>query len=362
MSGPAVLRTRPLEQSRGSGRAGAAALEEANVSQEAITLSHHLLRELRRAGRHPELSILLDQVAFAGKTLARELGRAALVGRLGLVGERNATGDAQKKLDVFANQVMIDAFSDVGLIASIVSEELDEIREIECTKAAAYILCTDPLDGSSNIDTNAPVGTIFGFYRRSATGPCHALQELQSGLEMAAAGYILFGPSTILVYTRGQGVHGFTLDVGVGEFLLSNESIRCPDRGALVAADLGRYPEWEAPVRKFADALLRGGAKGARRASVRHTGAFVADLHRILLEGGLYFYPPNAEHPLGKLRLLYECAPLALVAEQAGGRASTGRKRILDLRPESPHQQVPLVIGSRENVDEYERFQSSPAS
>ncbi len=332
------------------------------MSHEAITLSHHLLRELRRAGRHPELSILLDQAAFAGKTLARELSRAALVGRLGLVGERNASGDAQKKLDVFSNQVMIDAFSDVGLIAAIVSEELEEIREIECTEAAAYILCTDPLDGSSNTDTNAPVGTIFGFYRRSATGPCRALQELQSGLEMAAAGYILFGPSTMLVYTRGQGVHGFTLDVGVGEFLLSNESIRCPDRGALVAADLGRYREWEDPVRRFADARVRADATGTQRASVRLTGAFVADLHRVLIEGGIYFYPPNADHPQGKLRLLYECAPLALVAEQAGGRASTGRQRILDLRPESPHQQVPLAIGSHENVAEYERFQTTPES
>jgi fructose-1,6-bisphosphatase I len=176
---------------------------------------------------------------------------------------------------------------------------------------------------------------------------------------MAAAGYILFGPSTILVYTRGQGVHGFTLDVGVGEFILSNESMRCPDRGTLVAADVGRYPEWKAPVRRFVDGLLGRDGEGQRRASVRHSGAFVADVHRILLEGGLYFYPANADHPKGKLRLLYECAPLALVVEQAGGRASTGQKRILDLRPESPHQQVPLVIGSRENVAEYERFQAS---
>ena len=331
------------------------------MSQDATTLSHHLLRELRRAGRHPELSILLAQVAFAGKTLALELRRAALVGRLGLVGERNASGDAQKKLDVFANQVMIDAFSHVGLVAAIVSEELDEVREIECTDDATYILATDPLDGSSNVDVNGPVGTIFGFYRRSARGRCHALEELRSGLEMAAAGYILFGPSTILVYTRGQGVHGFTLDVGVGEFILSSESMRCHDRGTLVAADVGRYPAWQAPVRRFVDELLGRGEEGKRRASVRSSGAFVADVHRILLEGGLYFYPPNADHPKGKLRLLYECAPLARVVEQAGGRASTGQKRILDLRPESPHQQVPLVIGSRENVAEYERFQVSSA-
>ena len=297
---------------------------------------------MRRAGRYPELSILLAQVAFAGKTLALELRRAALVGRLGLVGERNASGDAQKKLDVFANQVMIDAFSHVGLVAAIVSEELDDVREVECTEDATYILATDPLDGSSNVDVNGPVGTIFGFYRRSARGPCHALEELRSGLDMAAAGYILFGPSTILVYTRGQGVHGFTLDVGVGEFILSNESMRCPDRGTL-------------------DGLLGRDEEGQRRASVRHSGAFVADVHRILLEGGLYFYPPNGDHPKGKLRLLYECAPLALVVEQAGGRASTGQERILDLRPESPHQQVPLVIGSRDNVAEYERFQASSA-
>ena len=307
------------------------------------------------------MSILLAQIAFAGKTLALELRRAALVGRLGLAGEKNASGDAQKKLDVFSNQVMIDAFSDVGLIASIVSEELDEIREIECTDDARYILATDPLDGSSNVDVNAPVGTIFGFYRRAAKGPCHALEELRSGLEMAAAGYILFGASTILVYTRGEGVHGFTLDVGVGEFLLSSEAMRCPERGTLVAADVGRYPEWKEPVRNFVDGLLGRDRHGERRVSVRHSGALVADVHRILSEGGIYFYPPNADHPQGKLRLLYECAPLALVVEQAGGRATTGRERILDLRPESTHQQVPLVIGSRENVEEYERSQASPA-
>lgn len=332
------------------------------MSQAVTTLSHHLLRELRRTGRHPELSILLAQVAFAGKTLALELRRAALVGRLGLAGERNASGDAQKKLDVFANQVMIDAFSDVGLIASIVSEELDDIREIECTDDATYILATDPLDGSSNVDVNAAVGTIFGFYRRSAKGQCHTLKELRSGLELAAAGYILFGSSTMLVYTRGEGVHGFTLDVGVGEFLLSHEAMRCPDRGTLVAADTGRYPEWSASVRGFVDGLLGREGPGKRRASVRQSGALVADVHRILLEGGIYFYPPNAQHPGGKLRLLYECAPLALVVEAAGGRASTGLERILDLRPESPHQQVPLVIGSRENVVEYERFLAPAAS
>ena len=329
------------------------------MSNKAITLPHYLLQQLRRASEDPELSILFMQIALAGKTLAREIRRAPLVGRLGLVGEHNPTGDAQTKLDVFANEVVADALSNTGLVAAIVSEENEEVHQITCEESAPYIVCTDPIDGSSNTDTNGQLGMIFGIYRRQLNGCCQAMEELKHAPPLVAASYILFGPSTLLVYTHGLGVHGFTLDPGIGEFLLSHESIRCPEHGRDVAADVGRYKDWDPAVRAFADRLVRSPANG-NRVSLRHGGALVGDLHRILLEGGIFFYPPNAEHPDGKLRLLYECAPLAFVVEQAGGSASTGYERVLDLRPDSPHQRIPLVIGSSALVRSYELALAGP--
>ncbi|MEO1447423.1 MAG: class 1 fructose-bisphosphatase, partial [Cyanobacteria bacterium J06635_11] len=207
------------------------------MSTQAITLNRHLWQQ-QRQDKHPiELSILLTQMGFAAKVLAREISRAALVGRLGLVGEKNATGDAQKKLDVFSNQVVVDAFSDTGLVAAITSEELDQVQLLDCGSDAQYILCTDPLDGSSNTDSSSAVGTIFGFYRRSTGGSSTGgscgteADALQPGNKLVAAGYVLYGTSTVLVYTTGDRVDGFTLDPNLGEFLLSHENIRCPQNG-----------------------------------------------------------------------------------------------------------------------------------
>ncbi len=304
-----------------------------------------------------ELASLVAQMAFAAKGIAREMRRAALVGMLGLVGEKNPTGDAQKKLDVFANDVVIEAFEESGLVAAIVSEEVEELRHVACTGKARYILCTDPLDGSSNTDINGAVGTIFSFYRRSRTGSCDEIDaELRSGLKLVAAGYVMYGPGTILVYSSGSGVNGFTLDHDIGEFLLSHGGIRCPARGRIYSANLGRYHEWDPNIRRFADYLTERDPDSARPYSLRYVGALVADFHRNLLEGGIYFYPADVKNKAGKLRLLYECAPLAFVINQAGGRASDGRMPILEIRPESIHQRVPLVIGSPEEVSLYERF------
>ncbi len=323
----------------------------------AVTLDRYLaseerLNELSTSG----LSELILQMAFAAKIVAREIRRAALVGKLGLVGERNPTGDAQKKLDLFANEVVIDAFGESGLVAAIASEELEELRTIDCGGDASYLLCADPLDGSSNTDVNGAVGTIFSFYRRSRTGTCAVEDELRHDAELLAAGYVLYGPSTMFVYSRGQGANGFTLDHDVGEFLLSHEAIRCPARGPYYSANLGRYHGWPANVQRFADHLIERDTASGRPYSLRYTGALVADLHRSLLEGGIYLYPADEAHPNGKLRLLYECTPLAFVAEQAGGRASSGRRRILELRPQSLHQTVPFAVGSREDVELYEKF------
>ncbi len=304
-----------------------------------------------------ELSLLLSQMGFVAKILAREMRRAALVGQLGLVGDRNPTGDAQKKLDVFANETVVEAFTETGLMAAIASEELDQVKHISCGDDARYILCTDPLDGSSNTDINGTLGTIFGFYRRPTTGTCATLQEvLRKGTEMLAAGYVLYSTSTMLVYSCGRGTNGFTLDHDLGEFLLSHENIRCPRRGSSFSANLARCGEWPRNVQMFCEYLTASDSATGRPYSLRYTGALVTDLHRSLLEGGLYFYPPDKNHEEGKLRLVYECSPLAYLVEQADGRASSGTQPILDLQPPSIHQRVPLAIGSAEDVALYERF------
>jgi fructose-1,6-bisphosphatase I len=303
------------------------------MTTRAKTLARHILEEQQQ---HPhstgELSILLEQVAFAAKILSREMRHAALVGELGLVGEKNATGDAQKKLDVFGNTTC--GAGDAG-----------------------YAICVDPLDGSSNTDINNTVGTIFGIYRRVTKGAHDGEEDvLRKGSEQVAAGYVMYGPSTILVYTSGHGVNGFTLDHDIGEFLLSHPNMRCPARGRTYSANLGHLNEWHANIRRYIEYLSETDSESHRPYSLRYTGALVADVHRCLLEGGFYCYPGDAAHENGKLRLLYECAPLALVVEEAGGRASTGTQRILDVQAETIHQRVPLVIGSPVDVALYEQF------
>lgn len=328
-----------------------------------ITLSRHILEQEEK---HPELrgelSRVLAQVGFVTKVLTRELRRAALVGKLGLVGDRNATGDAQKKLDVFANETFVQTFAEDGLVAAILSEELEEVKLISCGDHARYILCTDPLDGSSNTDINGSLGTIFGMYRRERTGSCASVEEvLRKGSGMVAAGYVLYSTSTVLVYTCGHGVNGFTLDHDIGEFLLSHENIRCPVRGKSFAANVGRMHEWDPKLKAFVDYLTTPDPATGRPYSLRYSGALVGDLHRSLLEGGIYFYPADNRHKEGKLRLVYECAPLAYVVEQAGGQATTGTQRVLELQPTSIHQRVPLAIGSSEVVALYEAFAKGQA-
>jgi fructose-1,6-bisphosphatase I len=328
------------------------------MSDLAVSLGRRLAEQRRQVGdRAGQLPELILEMGFTAKILTREIRRAALVGRLGLVGEQNPSGDAQKKLDVYSNQVVVDRFADSGLVAAIVSEELDELRTTSCSDEAEYLLCVDPLDGSSNTDINGAVGTIFSFYRRGMSGTCVDCEgELRETAELVAAGYVLYGPSTVLVYSMGGAVDAFTLDDDVGEFLLSREKVRCPDRGSYYSANLGRYHGWDPNVRAYVDYVIEPDPASGRPYSLRYSGALAADLHRSLLEGGIYLYPADADHPDGKLRLLYECAPLAFVVEAAGGRASTGRGRVLDLRIKSLHQRAPLAIGSRDEVALFERF------
>jgi fructose-1,6-bisphosphatase I len=328
------------------------------MSLSGVTLSRHILEQERCypafAG---QLSILVNQIAFAAKILTREISRAALVGKLGLVGERNATGDSQKKLDVFSNETVIEAFADTGLVSAIVTEELDDVRLVPGGENADYLLCVDPLDGSSNTDINGSLGTIFGVLPRKKGVAANSSENFtRQGTEQVMAGYVMYSTSTILVYTIGNGVHGFTLDRDLGEFFCSHENIRCPRQGKTYSANLAHYPEWEPNLQKYVDSLTEARANGGHPLSLRYTGALVADFHRSLIDGGIYFYPPDTGHETGKLRLMYECSPLGFIAEQAGGAASTGKKRILDIQADSIHHRVPLAIGSAEDVALYEKF------
>ncbi len=328
----------------------------------AVTLNRHVIEEEHK--HHPttgELSRLLIQMGYAGKVLSREIGRAALVGKLGLIGEKNATGDAQKKLDVYANDTVVEAFAETGMVAAIVSEEEEKLRVMSSGAQAKYLLCMDPLDGSSNTDINGSIGTIFGIYRRKPelVGKDVNTQELLlQGSQQVAAGYVMYSTSTVMVYTTGHGVYGFTLDRELGEFLLSHDNIRCPAKGHYYSANLGHFYQWSQGLQDYVDFLEESDKASGRPYSLRYTGALVADVHRSLVEGGLYFYPPDAGHPDGKLRLMYECAPLGFIVEQAGGRASSGTKRILDIQAESIHQRSPLAIGSAEEIALYERYVS----
>lgn len=318
---------------------------------------------MERQELHPEatgeFSILLSQIATAAKIVANEMRRAALVDILGLTGETNVQGESVKKLDEFANNVFLDVMEYSKLVCEIVSEEMEGVARLSRScKGRKYSLLVDPLDGSSNIDINGAVGTIFSIHRRRNEMMDETPDEdlLQKGSAQVAGGYVMYGPSTILVYTTGEGVHGFTLDPGVGEFVLSHENIRMPTRGKTYAINVGNRSNWFASTLRFIDYLCDADASSGRPYSLRYVGSLVADFHRILLEGGIYIYPEDKKKPDGKLRLLYECAPLAFLAEQAGGRASTGTEPILDIQPKELHQRTPLYIGSPDDVALAERF------
>lgn len=307
------------------------------------------------------LGALLAQIAFVGKTLSREIGRSALSGQLGYAGGgANATGDVQKKLDVSSNEILLEGIAGLGLVAAVASEELDEIHFFADGAGSPFILVTDPLDGSSNTDNDGAVGTIFGIYRvpNHTTLNAGSILDLVSTEPPVAAGYVLYGPSTLFVYTAGQGVHGFTLDREIGEFLLTHANIRCPKKGRIYSANVARAGEWSPALQDFLGYITQRDAATQRPYSLRYAGALVADLHRALIEGGLYLYPADAGHARGKLRQVYECAPLAFVVENAGGRASNGSGRVLDARVDALHQRTPLYIGSAQDVALCERFLS----
>lgn len=322
------------------------------------TLAEHV-----RSGGGPDagdLAIVLAQLALAGKVIARELARAALIGQLGKTGETNVQGEAVKKLDRWANDQVVSALETSGLVCTLVSEEMAEpLHLAEHCARGRYVVCFDPVDGSSNLDVNGIVGTIFSIRRREGRGANHVAADiLRPGIEQAAAGYIMYGPSTLLVLTSGAGVHGFTLDPGIGEFVRSHGGIRIPARGRTYSVNEGNSARWDPAVRRYIEHLRAADVATGRPYTARYVGSLVADLHRTLLEGGIYLYPADARNgeAAGKLRLLYEAQPMGFIIEQAGGKASTGRERVLEIEPTAYHQRVPLLIGSPEDVTLAEEF------
>lgn len=301
-----------------------------------------------------ELSRLLRDIGIAAKIVNREVNKAGLVDILGDMGSSNVQGEEQKKLDVFANEQFISALSSGGECCAVASEENEELITINSavSKNANYIVCIDPLDGSSNIDVNVSIGTIFSIYRRiSTSGPITEKEFMQKGTEQVAAGYVIFGSSTMLVYTTGCGVNGFTLDPSIGEFCLSHPDLQTPENGNIYSVNEGNSVHFPEGVKQYINYCQAEDKATNRPYSSRYIGSLVADFHRNLLKGGIYIYPATAKAPKGKLRLLYECNPLAWIAEQAGGKASNGHTRILEIQPESLHQRTPLFIGSKNMVE-----------
>ena len=303
------------------------------------------------------LTGLLYDMALAGKIIASRTTRAGLVGILGSTGDENVQGEVVQKLDRFAQRTIFQLNDHTGRLAAMASEEEQDFIPIpERFPTGKYVLLYDPLDGSSNIDFNVSVGTIFAIYRRKSPdgGPGALDDVLQRGRDLVAAGYIVYGSSTMLVYSAGRGVHGFTLDPSIGEFLLSYPDIRIPDKPKYYSVNQGYEREWSVSVQQYTRWLQ--GENGGPNLSLRYAGSLVADFHRNLLTGGVFYYPADDKSPDGKLRLLYECAPLAFIAEQAGGYGSTGRGSILDVQPTRLHQRTPFYVGNRSLVEQAEKF------
>lgn len=301
-----------------------------------------------------ELSRLLRDLAIAAKIVNREVNKAGLADILGMTGETNVQGEQVKKLDVFANEQFIAALKAGGECCAIASEETEEIIPIEneVSKNAKYIVAIDPLDGSSNIDVNVSIGTIFSILRRTTLfGPGSTEDFLQRGTEQVAAGYIIYGSSTMMVYTTGKGVNGFTLDPSIGEFCLSHPEMKIPKNGKTYSINEGYYVHFPDGVKKYIKHCQEEDSETNRPYSSRYVGSAVADIHRNLINGGIFIYPSTSQNPKGKLRLIYESNPLSFIVEQAGGKATDGFKRIMDVKPTSIHQRTPLFIGSSEMVD-----------
>jgi len=332
------------------------------MGKRGMNVQRHIIEQERQ---YPQatgsLTGLLMDLIYAAKVISREVNKAGLVNILGLTGDKNIHGEEVKKLDEYANDKLYNAMDHGGHLCIMASEERDQVIPIpdEFPKGK-YVLLFDPLDGSSNIDANVNIGTIFSIHCKKTDGENGKLEDcLQKGRDQVAAGYIVYGSSTMLVYTTGQGVNGYTLDPSVGEFLLSHEDIKIPTKGKIYSINEGNTNFWDEGTKKYISYLKEKDPATGRPYSLRYIGSLVADFHRNLLYGGIFLYPTDykdPKKPKGKLRLLYEASPLAFIVEQAGGLAITGKENIMDVQPTELHQKVPLIIGSKEDVLTYQKF------
>jgi len=313
-----------------------------------ITLSQFIAEEqLKHPSLSGNLSKIFRDIKLAAKIVNRDVRKAGLVDILGEHGSTNIQGEEVKKLDVIANEEFMSSLKQSGDVCAILSEESEDIIHVENSNGK-YIIAIDPLDGSSNIDANVTIGTIFSIFKRKSKENQKVTMEdcLQKGENQIAAGYILYGSSTMLVYTTGSGVNGFTLDISIGDFCLSHPQIKSPEHGKICSVNIGNYKDFSSGIKNYIDYCNEKGITG------RYIGSFVADFHRNLIKGGVYMYPGTVKQPKGKLRLMYECNPMAFLIEQAGGKATTGKKRVMEVEPSSLHQRVPIIIGSSTMVND----------
>jgi fructose-1,6-bisphosphatase I len=324
------------------------------------TIERHIVDQERKfPGATGHLTGLLLDIALAAKIISVEVNKAGLAEILGKAGYENIQGEVVQKLDVYAQETMYNALDHTGHLCAMASEEKEDIIPIpEEFALGKYVINFDPLDGSSNIEANVSIGTIFSIHRRISPAGRPGTPEdcMQPGYKQVCAGYVVYGSSTMMVYSTGQGVFGFTLDPSIGEFLLSHENIKMPNHGNFYSVNEGYYHRWDKNIQELVEYYKTPDKETKRPYKARYIGSLVADFHRNLLYGGIFMYPPDSAHPHGKLRLLYEAAPLAFIAEQAGGAASTGCERILDVQPKELHQRVPLFIGNKRDVEIAEKF------
>lgn len=316
-----------------------------------ITLTQHIQQQQRQ---HPdatgEFSTLLTQIGVAGKLIQDKVRRAGIIEIWGATGEVNVQGEKVQKLDRIANDTFINVLRRSGCVAAMASEEDHDSIEVPRDMAGSYVVLFDPLDGSTNIDANVSIGTIFAIYRRTNPDEVVRRDTLRPGREQVGAGYIVYGSSTVLVYTDGEKVHAFTLDPGAGEYLLTRQNLRMPEQAKLLSVNECNAPYWPKWVAPYLAEVKGRNDADKRRVSSRHIGSLVADFHRNLIYGGLFLYPADSRSHRGKLRVLYECNPLAFIAEAAGGAASTGRGRVLDVVPQGLHDRTGLIIGNKTDV------------
>jgi len=328
------------------------------VSQQITVTEHLLLHQKHVPMATGRFTRLFNELILSAKIITREVSKAGLVDVLGFTGDINVQGEEVKKLDEFANRVLIHRLSRCGALCAMASEENADIIEIpDGLPTGDYFVVFDPLDGSSNIDANVSIGTIFSIYRRKSPSDSQLMSTdiLQKGSEQVAAGYIIYGSSTMMVYTTGDGVNGFTLDPSVGEFLLSHPNIRIPEQGKIYSVNEGYYHYWDKPTLDVLAHFKAAGVPRRKPYSLRYIGSLVSDFHRNLIYGGIFMYPADNRDPTkpgGKLRLMCEAAPMAFIVEQAGGLAIDGNRRILDITPDNLHQRVPLFVGSKKDVEQ----------